>query len=497
MRSEGFGALVSIARRSIWIIVLLVALGVIQMNVIRHAQGPEYAASAQVILAPTDLASAVSGLSTFVDPTLIDQTEQALADSQQLYQYAAGRNNRFGSAKDLEAATNASKSGSTITFTATSSTSARAVGTVNLVAKSYTAWRAAVSSRAIDRAIVLLQAQLPQSGSSKPDLLAQLSKLRVLKTLTSGNVLLVDTAESATKTRPSPVKDSLLGGFIGLFVALLVIGLREALDSKVRSEEETEEVLDVPVLGAIETLPRKVSSVISDRDAERYGDMYALLAASLVQQREGTQPTLIAVTSATAEEGKTTTAVNLAAALARRNARVKLLDLDTRRPSLARLLRIPLDEPGGEQVLLGRANVDSLLWEIGMNGSGPKAQPARAAARARLREGSSSLQVLPIRASAVHGLVAHAERLETLLREASAEADFVVIDTPPALSTPDVTELAKFVDIVLLVVRHGRVSRRNLQSLRRVHRTWPDVDVQAVLVGVPTDGSTYSYYSGA
>ena len=72
-----------------------------------------------------------------------------------------------------------------------------------------------------------------------------------------------------------------------------------------------------------------------------------------------------------------------------------------------------------------------------------------------------------------------------------------MIDTPPALSTPDVTELAKFVDMVLLVVRHGRVSRRNLQSLRRLHRTWPDVDVQAVLVGVPTDGSTYSYYSGA
>ena len=78
------------------------------------------------------------------------------------------------------------------------------------------------------------------------DLAAQLSKLRVLKTLTSGNVLLVETADSATKTRPSPIKDSLLGGFIGLFVALLVIGLREALDSKVRSEEEIEDVLRRP-----------------------------------------------------------------------------------------------------------------------------------------------------------------------------------------------------------------------------------------------------------
>ena len=96
MRSEGFGALVAIARRSIWIVALLVALGVIQMNVIRHAQGPQYAASAQVILAPTDLASAVSGLSTYVDPTLINQTEQALADSSQLYQYAARKNPKPG-----------------------------------------------------------------------------------------------------------------------------------------------------------------------------------------------------------------------------------------------------------------------------------------------------------------------------------------------------------------------------------------------------------------
>ena len=309
-------------------------------------------------------------------------------------------------------------------------------------------------------------------------------------------MLLVETADSATKTRPRPVKDSLLGGFIGLFVALLVIGLREALDSKVRSEEEIEDVLDVPVLGAIENLPRKVSPVISDRDAERYGDMYSLLAASLVQQREGARVTVIAVTSATAEEGKTTTAVNLAAALARRNARVKLIDLDTRRPSLARLLRIPQDEPGAEQVLLGRAGIESLLWEVGMNGSGPKAQPAKAA-RTRIRDGYPNLQVLPIRASAVHSLAAFGVQLRGLIRDASEDAEFVVIDTPPALSTPDVTELAKLVDMVLLVVRHGRVSKRNLQSLRRLHRTWPEVDVQAVMVGVPTDGSTYSYYSGA
>lgn len=166
MRSEGFGTLVSIARRSIWIVALLVALGVIQMNVIRHAQGPEYSASAQVILSPTDLASAVSGLGTFVDPTQIDETEQALADSSQLYQYAASKDRSLGSADDLAAATTASKSGSTINFSAKSSSGPKAIRMVNLVTSAYPTWRAAVSSRAIDRAITLLQAQIRQSGSN-------------------------------------------------------------------------------------------------------------------------------------------------------------------------------------------------------------------------------------------------------------------------------------------------------------------------------------------
>jgi hypothetical protein len=47
---------------------------------------------------------------------------------------------------------------------------------------------------------------------------------------------------------------------------------------------------------------------------------------------------------------------------------------------------------------------------------------------------------------------------------------------------------------VLVVVRHGRVSRRSLAALDRLHRTWPDVEVNAVLVGTPPHGDTYAYY---
>ena len=497
MRTEGIGTLLEIARRSRWIVLVLVIVGAVQMNIIRHAQGAQYSAHARVILSPTDLASALSGISAYVDPSTIDQTEQALADSPQLYTYAAQRDHKAaGSAAELAAASSASKSGSTITFTAVTPRSATAIAMVNAVARAYPTWRAQVSNSAIELGIKQLNSQLKLQSPRDPDLVAQLNRLRILKTLTSGNVLLVEQAHTATKIRPQPVRDSLLGGFIGLFVALLVIGARESLDSKVRSEDEIEEVLEVPVLGTIEALPRKHSAVISGRDADRYGDMYALLAAGIAQQREGEAATIIVVTSATAQEGKTTTAVNLAAALARRNARVKLVDLDARRPSIGRALRIPQGTPGGEQVLLQNARVEPLLWDVSMNGSGPKVRPAREAAVQIAAKGTAQLQVLPIRPSTIHSVAGHRARLTELIAEAAADADFVVIDTPPALSTPDVTELAKLVDMVLLVVRHGRVSRRNLLALHRLHRTWPHVGVQAVMVGVPADGNTYSYYAG-
>ena len=85
------------------------------------------------------------------------------------------------------------------------------------------------------------------------------------------------------------------------------------------------------------------------------------------------------------------------------------------------------------------------------------------------------------------------ERLQAALSTLGKDEDYVVIDTPPALALPDVTELAKLVDMVIVVVRHGRVSRRSLTALSRVQRGWDNVKTGAVLVGVPRQ-ETYSYY---
>jgi Mrp family chromosome partitioning ATPase len=506
MRSEGIETLKAVARRSAWIVVLLVLLGVVAMSLIRHQQGAAYQASANIVLSPIDLAAALSGFQGYVDPTVLNQTEQALANSEQLFnRTAAETGGALGSGKELKGAMSVSKNGGTVTFTASGVDPARTVRIANAVAAAYPRWRVDVSSAAITQAIRQVENQLKASPTRDPNLVDLLNKLKVAKTATGGNVLLVEPADNATKTRPRPVRDALLGAFIGLFFGLILVAAREAIDTRVRSEGEVEEILSVPLVGAVETLPRRAGLVAIGRHRERFGDMYALLAANLAQTAVDGETIVIAVTSATAEEGKTTTASNLAAALATRSANVVLVDLDSRKPSLAKLFHIPPDAPGVDHIVSRRTRPEEMLWTVSLNGQGPIVYPALGETQhldgvtALTANGGAkrgSLRVLPMGASGMPGgLAGRTPALRALLKSLSKNADFIVLDTPPALAMPEMTEISELVDTVLIVVRHGRVSRRSLAALTRIRRNWRSADVAAVLVGTPRHDESYAYYS--
>jgi Mrp family chromosome partitioning ATPase len=505
MRSEGIETLKAVARRSAWIVVLLVLLGIVAMNVLRHQQGPSYEASASVVLSPVDLGAAVSGFQSYVDPNVLNQTEEALASSMQLFERASTENGGvLGSGKDLQGATRVSKDGGTVTFTATGVEPRRTVRIANAVAEAYPRWRGDVSSAAFTQAIRQVESQLKASTTPDPSLVDLLNKLKVAKTATGGNVLLVEPARNAVQTRPRPIRDSLLGAFIGLFFGLILVAAREAIDTRVRSEGEVEEILSVPLVGAVETLPRRAGLVAIGRHRERFGDMYALLAANLAQTAVDGETIVIAVTSATAEEGKTTTASNLAASLATRSASVVLVDLDSRKPSLAKLFQIPPDAPGVDQIVSRQTRPEEVLWTVSLNGQGPIVYPTLGQTHldgvtALTSNGGAkrgSLRVLPMGATGMRGgLAGQMPALRGLLESLSKNADFIVLDTPPALAMPEMTEISELVDTVLIVVRHGRVSRRSLAALTRIRRNWRSADVAAVLVGTPRHDESYAYYS--
>jgi len=286
-------------------------------------------------------------------------------------------------------------------------------------------------------------------------------------------------------------------------IALLVVALREAVDTTVRSESDIEELLAAPVLATVRSLPRRTKMVTYGRHEAAYSDTYALLAANLAQAKTDNKPMVLALTSAVSREGKTTTAANLAVSLARRGHSVLLADFDFRKPALTDLFQIPREAPGVLQVLNGSAALEDVLWSVTLTGARPRVSQ-NGALPATTPTGSTngketdpsggSLTLLPSGGAIRSQSGTLSQRLGPLLKQLRGRADFVIIDTPPALLTVEMAELSRLIDDVLVVVRQGRVTQRSLRSLSRQARTWPAEVTGAVLTDAPAGEEQYAYY---
>jgi polysaccharide biosynthesis transport protein len=504
VRPSAAEALKAAIRRAIPLTIVLVVFGIVAMNAVKQLQGAQYSASAKVALQTRDLGAMLTGIDPgFQDPERQVETALALARSPEVYRRAAAAlPGAELSSSDLRAMTTVSgrKESDIITFTTETDDRREAIAVADAVAAAYVDWRADISGAAISRAITRVQGQLQNGTGPRTQLQADLERLRTLETLNSGGADVIEVPTKADQVSPAPVRDSLLGGAIGLVVALLIAAAREALNTRVRSEGDVEDMLGKPVLATIQTLPRRVGLVTVGRHETRFGDTYGLLAANLMQIRGEKSGGVLAVTSAIAGEGKTTTATNLAVALALRGQNVVLADFDVRKPSLGSFFRIPDESPGVRQLVDGQAGVDEALWAVPLNGAAPSGR-AQAPGTwsengwARSTDDPGWLRVVPSGGHERGARVARSPRIPQLLGDFGEDADLVILDTPPALATVEMAELAPHVDFVLVVVRHGRVTRRSLQTLSRQAEGWRAEIVGAVITDSPPESDDYYYYA--
>jgi succinoglycan biosynthesis transport protein ExoP len=514
VKTSGMEALQRALKRSVWLIVALVALGLIQMNVIRQLGGPTYSASARVVLDSADLSAAAANVNVpYVDPARKDEAERNLASSPEFLAFVARETSeRYGSVRELDEAVQAKVANNVVSFTVEDEDGERAVLAANAVATAYPTWRAKVSATSLDRAIAELR-----SEPSSPAATEQLRTLRILRSLVGGQVLFVERALRATKLTPRPMMDSLIGLVVGLVVALVVVAIREGFNTTVRDESDVEDTFGMPAMATIDTLPRRLRAGILTPTAGRYADEFDLLAANVAQlctRADG--PARIAVTSAMSGEGKSTVAANLSAALARRSSNVVMIDFDVRTSSLTTMCGIEPDVPGVTEILAGTANTRHLLRTVSLAdgvaeagvvvssigsdvrdvvAQGERRPSARARVARNVRNSEGSLAIVPSGGPPRAGGTLRMGAVDSLFKGLPESTDFVVIDTPPALLVSVMTELAPSVHGVLVVAREGIVPRRKLRALARLAERW-NGSLGVVLNGVRSDeprGYTYGY----
>lgn len=298
-------------------------------------------------------------------------------------------------------------------------------------------------------------------------------------------VNLLDPASPAVRVGTTLRQKIVLGVLVGLLLGLGGAFFLEYLDQTIKNAGDVERVIGVPVLGLIPydaALVRsgngtRTSLVVVTREGNDQPAAEAFRALRTNVTFVGAEKPLqfITVTSPGPGEGKSTTAANLAVALAQGGQRTLLIDGDLRRPLVHRAFAL-VQEPGLTDVLVGHAT-------------------AREAVRPEVLP---NLDVLPSGAippnpSELLGSAA----MQTLVGGLRHDYHYIIIDTPPTLPVTDASVVASSADAAILVVRSGDTeevaAQRALEQLRRVHARVAG----AVLNGVSARHDHYyaSYYS--
>lgn len=252
---------------------------------------------------------------------------------------------------------------------------------------------------------------------------------------------------AAAPTSPSApnTRLNLLVGIIGgMAVGLGAAALRSALDKQLRGESDVRRITDAPILGRIafsqdaSKNPLLTQAPLQGPRAESYRQLRTNMQFASVS----TVSRSVAVTSSMPGEGKSTTATNLAIALAQSGQAVCLVDADLRRPMVSEYLG--LDRNAGlTTTLVGAADVNDLL------------QPW----------GDGNLYVLtsgqiPPNPSELLG----SDEMKQLLIRLEQAFDAVIIDAPPLLPVTDASVLAQQVGGVLVVVGSRKIKQHDLEK---------------------------------
>jgi capsular exopolysaccharide synthesis family protein len=273
---------------------------------------------------------------------------------------------------------------------------------------------------------------------------------------------------------PRPLRNLALAGLLGLLIGIAGAIMREMLDVTIKTAETLRTVAGAPVLAVVPFDPdaKKSPLVMSDSPQSARAEAFRHLRTNL-QFVDVDQPVkAIVVTSSVPDEGKSTTAVNLALAFAEMGHRVVLIEADMRRPRVADYLGVE-GAVGLSNVLAGQVSVDDVL------------QPW----------GQYHLQVLPSgfvppNPSELLG----SRNMAALLMHLRTRFDVILIDTPPLLPVTDAAVVATHADGAVLVTRSGKTAQARVRSALASLRAVESPVLGCVLNRQPIKGEEY-YYS--
>jgi capsular polysaccharide biosynthesis protein/Mrp family chromosome partitioning ATPase len=457
--SGGLRLYVDVLRARLWVIALVVVLAVASAAVVVATTDKVYAAETDVLVTPipdnNENLFGLGLLSESGDPTRDAETLAQLITTYPVAQRVRRTLGLSQSARSLledVSAEPVAQSG-IVTITAQADDPEQAARLANAFGYAAIAVRSERLHTLLDSVIPRLRHQLdalPKGETRAADALStRLEELETLRLLPDPTLHL----ETRALTPSEPIAPrpflTIAAAFVGaLVLAFGAVLAAHVLDTRIEREDDLRRYR-IPVLGRIPLEPRRKrlgrhTPFAPDELSNSTLDAFHRLASSLTA-RSGNDSSAIFITGAGPGEGKTTTAINLAASLATLGDRVLLVEGDSRRPSLADEFEFG-PRPGLSDVVTGQHPLVDALHQSDRLPAGVRviaADPADLAA--------------PVTVSS--------DVVDALVREAKLLSNWLVVDAPALNYAPDLLPLAKRVDGLLLVVRLRATRARDLADL--------------------------------
>lgn len=262
-----------------------------------------------------------------------------------------------------------------------------------------------------------------------------------------------------------------LGLVVGLIFGVGIAFALEYLDTSVKSMEDVERFLKVPVLAVI---PTDVGVLHKQSGSSPDAEAYRILRTNIEFNRKNPEDNSITVVSGGAGEGKSTTMVNLAYICAQGGYTTLMIDADLRRPRLHTFFDI-----NNSVGLTNYLTTDLLLEDV------------------ILQTPVDNLYFMPsgILPADAAGIL-NSRRMSELIADVKQRFDLVLVDSPPILGVSDASVLASEVDLTMIVVQHRKLPRNMLLRVKQAVETVGGHVIGVVLnnVDVRSD-SQYQYYT--
>ncbi len=273
------------------------------------------------------------------------------------------------------------------------------------------------------------------------------------------------------------------GALIGFALGMLFVALHVATFRTIRNEAELRSLLNIPFLGTLPFYRKKQRrnsarteiNILKDGENSDYVESVRLVRTRLERQM-GDRKVLM-VTSSISGEGKSTVAANLAISMARKGKRVILVDCDLRNPTVSQIFGLQEKYPGLVPILRGTCRLEDSLCEVLDHGA--------PIGLTLLPGGERESRLVEILSS---------EEMKNLIETLRAQADIVILDTPPSAVLVDAMMLVRYVDEVAYVIMCDYARRRYIfEGVEELTSAGATI-AGCILNGGKTRGGRYGYY---